>query len=155
MLALLAGPSQFRADLRDRYRRLHRVLGRVYVIAGLGTGATGLFMSVYSFGGPITHAGFGVLAVLMLASTGLAFARIRAGDVASHREWMLRSFALVFAGVTLRIELPLLVAAYGGEFPLAYLWVSWLAWVPNLLWAEWWIRRSRGEVVVPLRSVPA
>ena len=143
-IALLAGPFQFRADLRDRFRRAHRVLGRVYVAAAVGIGMSGLYMSFYSFGGPITHVGFGLLGALTLATTGTAFVRIRAGDVESHREWMLRSFALIFAAVTLRIELPLLIMAHRGEFTPAYQWVAWVSWVPNLLWAEWWIRRSRG-----------
>ena len=149
-LALLAGPFQFRRDLLARRRRLHRVGGRVYVAAALGTGATGLFMSAFSFGGPATHLGFGVLAVLTLATTGVGLARIRAGDVAAHRAWMVRSFALIFAGVALRLELPLLVVAHGGAFEPAYRWVAWLCWVPNLVWAEWRVRRARGGSVVPL-----
>ena len=55
---------------------------------------------------------------------------------------MIRSFALLFAAVTLRIELPLLIL-WTGEFASAYVIVSWLCWVPNLIWAEWYIRRSR------------
>jgi uncharacterized membrane protein len=147
-LALLAGPLQFRTDLRNRFRRLHRVLGRVYVVAAFGIGTTGLLMSPFSFGGMITHTGFGLLAALTIATTWLAFARIRAGDVTAHREWMLRNFALIFAGVALRVELPLLVAANGGAFEPAYQVVAWLSWVPNLVWAQWWIRRSRGPIVV-------
>jgi uncharacterized membrane protein len=155
-LALLCGPPQFRRDLRARRRRLHRALGRVYVGAALGAGGTGLFLAAHSFGGAATHLGFGLLAALTLTTTGVAFARIRAGDVAAHRAWMVRSFALIFAGVTLRIELPLLVAAHAGAFAPAYQWVAWLCWVPNLWWAEWYVRRSQRVVPVPrgeIRSV--
>jgi uncharacterized membrane protein len=151
-LALLAGPLQFRRDLRARRPRLHRLSGRAYVSAALGTGATGLFMAPHSFGGLGTHLGFGLLAVLVLATTGLGFARILARDVAAHREWMLRGFALIFAGVALRVELPLLTAAYGGEFEPAYQLVAWLSWVPNLVWAEWYVRRSRGGASVLIAS---
>jgi hypothetical protein len=56
---------------------------------------------------------------------------------------MLRSYALVFAA-TLRIELPLLIMAFG-EFTQV---VAWLSWVPNLLWAEWYVRRT-ANVPVP------
>jgi len=154
-LALLTGPLQFRRGLLARRRRLHRVLGRIYVGAALGTGATGLFMAAYSFGGPATHLGFGLLAVLMLTTTGMGFVRIRAGDVAAHREWMVRSFSLIFAAVTLRIDLPLLIAAHGGEFAPAYQWVAWLSWLPNLAWAEWYVQRSRGVVTVPAPSSAA
>jgi len=52
-------------------------------------------------------------------------------------------FALIFAAVTLRLLRPLLVIAHGGAFEPAYRWVSWLCWVPNLLWAEWLVRRAR------------
>jgi uncharacterized membrane protein len=149
-LALLVGPLQFRRDLLARRRRLHRLLGRVYVGAALGTGATGLLMAPDSAGGPAAHLGFGLLAVLMLATTGVALERIRAGDVAAHRAWMLRGFALMFAGVTLRLELPLLVAAHGGAFEPAYRWVAWLCWVPNLVWAERHVRRSRGAAPLPV-----
>lgn len=150
-LALLAGPLQFRRDLRTRHPRLHRLSGRVYLCAALGTGATGLYMAPHSFGGLVTHLGFGLLAVLMLATTGAGFARILARDVVAHREWMVRSFALMFAGVTLRVEAPLLTAALGGEFEPAYQWIAWLCWLPNLAWAEWHVRRSRGGVAAPVR----
>jgi hypothetical protein len=55
---------------------------------------------------------------------------------------MLRSYALIFAAVTLRIWLPLLIMAYGGQFLPAYRWVAWISWVPNALFAEWTIRRG-------------
>ena len=151
-LALLAGPFQLRRDLRVRHPRVHRLLGRAYVGAALGTGATGLLMALHSSGGPSTHLGFGALAVLTLATTWTGVARIRAGDVAAHRAWMLRSVALIFAGVTLRIEQPLLMAAYGGAFAPAYQLVAWLCWLPNLAWAEWHLSRSRAVAPVPAPS---
>ena len=64
---------------------------------------------------------------------------------------MLRSYALVFAAVTLRIELPLLTMGFG-DFTPAYQVVAWLSWVPNALWAEWYIRRS-GNVALPAVEV--
>jgi hypothetical protein len=52
---------------------------------------------------------------------------------------MVRSYALVCAAVTLRLELPLLSAAFGPM--LGYQLVSWACWLPNVGWAEWWLRR--------------
>ena len=148
-LALLAGPLQFRRDLLARRRRLHRIGGRIYVLGALGTGATGLFMSAYSYAGMATHVPFALLALLTMGTTGMGLARILAGDVAAHRRWMVRSFSLIFAGVALRVELLPLIAAFGGELAPAYRVVAWLCWVPNLLWAEWWVRRSRGALSLP------
>jgi hypothetical protein len=90
-----------------------------------------------------THLAFGLLGGLLLLSTVLAYRSIRRHDVRRHREWMIRSYALLFSAVTLRLELPLLVLAFGGDFTPAYQVVSWLCWVPNAVWAEWYALRSR------------
>ena len=140
-VALGLGALQFNRWLLMRYRALHRTLGKVYVVSSLGVGAAGLYMSMYSFGGVITHVGFGTLAVLLLWTTARAYQPARARAIAVHRQWMLRSYVLIFAAVTLRIELPLLAMSFG-DFTPAYRLVSWLCWVPNLLWAEWYIRRT-------------
>jgi hypothetical protein len=106
-------------------------------------GLAGLYMSLYSFGGMITHLGFGALAVLLLGTTARAYLAARARAIAEHRRWMLASYALIFAAVMLRIELPLLTMAFG-DFRPAYQVVAWSCWVPNLLWAVWYARRTAG-----------
>jgi hypothetical protein len=50
-IALLIGPLQFHPGLRTRRPRVHRSLGKVYVIAGSVTGVVGTYMAVYSYGG--------------------------------------------------------------------------------------------------------
>jgi uncharacterized membrane protein len=150
-LALMIGPFQFRRGILARRRALHRTLGKVYLVSATLTGIVGLYMAVYSFGGMNTHLGFGILGAVTAATTLIAYARIRAFDVRHHREWMIRSFSLIFAAVTLRIELPLLIIGFQGEFPPAYAIVAWLSWVPNLIWAEWYIRQSRRR---PAAEVP-
>lgn len=153
-IALALGPFQFRRNLLLRRRALHRRLGTVYVVCAALTGIVGAYMALYSFGGLTTHLGFGILGALTVTCTVFAYIRIRARDVAAHREWMIRSFALIFAAVTLRIWLPLLVTAYKGDFGPAYAIVSWLCWVPNILLAEWYVRRARGTpaAIVPQHS---
>jgi uncharacterized membrane protein len=146
MLALGTGVFQFRGGLRARRPRLHRILGRIYVPAAILTGASGLYMAAYSNGGMVTHIGFGLLGAGTMITTATAFRRILAGQIAAHREWMIRSYALIFGAVTLRILLPLLIIAYQGDFDPAYRWVAWLSWVPNALWAEWYVRRMRGRL---------
>ena len=83
-----------------------------------------------------------MLATLWLLATGTAYRHIRAGDRVSHRRWMIRSYALTFAAVTLRIYLPLSLA-FGLPFGPAYQTIAWLCWVPNLVVAEWIILRQR------------
>lgn len=141
-IALLLGCFQFRRGILARHRRVHRVLGTIYVLAAVVTGMAGLYMSRFAFGGTTTRLGFGGLAIALLSTTGMAYLRIRQRNVVAHREWMLRSYALIFGAVTLRIELPLLQALLGGFEP-AYAVVAWLSWVPNLLWAELYVRMTR------------
>lgn len=141
-LALLIGPWQWLPGLRQRRPKLHRWLGRVYLLGGvLVGGLSGLVLAFQAFGGPLSQIGFGLLALLWLVSGWRAYRAIRQGRVDEHRRWMLRNFALACAAVTLRLYLPL---AFVSGLPLApaYAAIAWLCWVPNLLWAEWHIRRT-------------
>ena len=63
---------------------------------------------------------------------------------------MIRNYALTFAGVMLRIWVPV-TTTLGAEFTAAYTVIAWMCWVPNLLVAEWIIRRSR-TLPAPRRS---
>jgi hypothetical protein len=57
---------------------------------------------------------------------------------------MTRNYALTFAGVTLRLWLPIF-GGFGIEFLTGYLIVSWLCWIPNLFVAQWIIIKRRRE----------
>jgi uncharacterized membrane protein len=143
MLAVILGPFQFLPRSRSRrFLNVHRWLGRTYLIAVLVGGLGGLYMAPLSYGGLPTHLGFASLGILWLFSGWKAYRHIRRKEIESHREWMMRNYALTFAGVMLRLWMPL-SGAVGFEFLPSYLVVAWLCWVPNLLVAEWMIRRRR------------
>jgi predicted membrane protein DUF2306 len=142
-VALLTGAHQLNPALRTRFLEAHRWTGRMYLLAVAVGGTCGLALALRSQGGFVTHVGFGLLAVLWLATTGMAYLRIRARDQAGHRRWMFRSYALTFAAVTLRIYLPASLFA-GLPFLPAYQAIAWACWVPNLLVTEWWFLRPGG-----------
>ena len=134
-VALAIGAWQVNATRRERRPARHRWMGTTYVVA-VTVGAIGaLFMATMSEGGMVTHLGFGVLAVLWLVTTLAAYRSVRSRDYVAHRRWMLRSYALTLAAVTLRIYLPLSQVA-GLPFEPSYQVISWLCWVPNLVVAE-------------------
>lgn len=136
-IALALGPFQFRERLRLRFPRLHRLSGRVYLGAGVGLGGlAGLYMSAFAYGGLVAKSGFAMLALAWLYTGWRAYRAIRIGNVTEHRRWITRNFALTLAAVTLRILLPL-SGLSGIPFALAYPFIAWLSWVPNLLVAEW------------------
>ena len=150
-IALVLGLVNLLPAMRQRRRwLLHRWLGRVYLISALVLASAGLSLAFHAAGGWAARLGFGLLAVATLATAVQGYRHIRRHNVRQHRQWMLRSYALIFAAVTLRIWLPLLIIAHQGEFIPAYRWVAWVSWVPNLLFVEWVIRRGwRPAFVLP------
>jgi uncharacterized membrane protein len=161
-LALVVGPLQFWRRLRDRHRPVHHWIGRAYLAAIAVAGVAGLMMAPFNEAGFVGFFGFGTLAVLWLVTGWNAYRAIRRRDVASHRAWMMRNFALTYAAVTLRLWLGVLIAAQalpGGDFDFdaafanAYAAVPFLAWLPNLIVAEWLIRR-RGLPSFRIASKP-
>lgn len=153
MLAVLAGPFQFLRGLRESHFSLHRTLGRLYLGGAIVGGLGGLYLAQYSAEGLGSGLGFALLGIGVLMTTTLAFLRIRAGDVQSHREWMTRSYALIFGAVTLRLYSPVLEAVFGEH--TGYVLVAWVSWVPNLVLAEWLIRtklRPHPEAPKPART---
>jgi uncharacterized membrane protein len=146
-LALLLSPLQFAARLRDRAPAVHRAVGRVVVGAIAVAGTAGLVLAAHSLAGPVGTAGFALLAALWLGCAAAALRAIRRRDVPAHRRWVVRTFALTYSAVTLRLWLGVLVAAQVAlagvpgqvAFTRAYLLVPFLSWVPNLVVAEWYL----------------
>ncbi|MEQ8425168.1 MAG: DUF2306 domain-containing protein, partial [Cyclobacteriaceae bacterium] len=136
-VAMLTGWSQFSKKIRNKNLNLHRTLGKIYLAAVLLSGSAGLYLAFFATGGAIASFGFGGLAVSWLTTSAMAYQSIRGRDIDAHEKWMIRSYALCFAAVTLRIWLPLFQFALGMEFNAAYRIIAWLCWVPNLIVAEW------------------
>ena len=149
LVALAIGPWQLSTRLRAGALNRHRWMGRVYVIAALIGGIGGLSLAMRSMFGLVTHVGFGMLAVLWLYSTTMAWIRIRAGDQVAHWRWMIRSFALTLAAVALRIYVPVSSLLHI-PFEDAYQVISWFCWVPNLIVAEWIILRRNPPETLPV-----
>lgn len=139
--ALLVGPFQFISGLRARWPKLHRWMGRIYVAGCLGAGVAGLPLAYGTDAGPIATAGFATLDIIWIAITAQALRLTMTGRYLEHRRWMIRSFALTFAAVTLRLYLPF-PPMMGYTFLEGYRAISWIAWVPNLMIVELYLRRS-------------
>ena len=141
-ISMLTGWTQFSKRLRKKNISVHKGLGKVYVVSVLLSGMAGLYLSFYATGGWVAGLGFGTMAVLWLITTIMAFITIKKGAVDTHQNWMIRSYALCWAAVTLRLWLPGLQGFFGMDFISAYLLVSWLCWVPNLVVAEITVRKT-------------
>ncbi len=143
MFALIAGFTQFSKKILARRKSLHRMMGRLYVIVILGlSGPSGMIMAWYANGGWSSQLAFGILSLLWMSFTFLAFRSIRKGQVLRHKQMMWRSYALTLSALTLRAwKLGIVWAIHPHPMDL-YMVVAWLGWVPNLLLVEWRIRRK-------------
>ncbi len=148
-MVLLLGGFQFSRRLRMRMPALHRNMGRVYLILVAVGGTGGLMLAPFSEGGLVAHFGFALLGITWLYSGWQAYAAIRRGDIALHREWMMRNFSLTFAAVTLRIYLGLMGPVAGLPFEEVYPTIAWLCWVPNLIVVEWYLAWERARKTAP------
>lgn len=106
--ALLLRPMQFSDRLRARFTKLHRVVGRFYIAGVFIAAPLGAYIQYFEerMGGPRSFSiAAAVDAVLLMATTGIAFAFILKGKVQQHRQWMTRSFAVALVFLEVRVIL--------------------------------------------------
>jgi uncharacterized membrane protein len=104
--ALLLGPMQFSDRLRQRFTKLHRVVGRIYVAAACILAPLGFYIQYFQerMGEKRSFSiAAGVDVILLVTTTAIAFVFILQGKVQQHRQWMTRSFAVALVFVEVRV----------------------------------------------------
>ena len=130
-------------SIRARWPAFHRASGRLYVVACAIGAPTGFVLALGATAGPVVSVGFAVPAVLCAVFTWLGWRAAVERRFGDHRDWMLRSYGVVAAAITLRLLIPG-AAFLGFDFLAAYRVNSWLAWIINVALVEYVIRRRRG-----------
>jgi uncharacterized membrane protein len=129
--AILIGPFQFSSKFRNRYLKLHRNLGKVYIIAIVVGSLCAMCMSFTV--APQVNIAWSIalffLALPWLICVLMAYRMIRLKRIPQHREWMIRSYVVTFAFVLFRFleESALaesLMKDFGERGP-ACIWISW------------------------------
>jgi uncharacterized membrane protein len=137
------GAFQFPARLRRRHPSWHRRSGRILVGAGLAVAGSGLWMTLFYSGAPggvLLWAIRLLVGSTMAAAIVLGFTAIRRRNIAAHRAWMIRAYALGLGAGTQAFTEGIGEALFGtGDLTKAISMGS--AWVLNALLAEWVIRR--------------
>jgi uncharacterized membrane protein len=141
-ITLLVGWSQFSKRIRAKRLKLHRLLGKIYVISVLFSSIAGFYIAVFANGGFVSQVGFSFSAIGWFYTTYNAYTTIKKKNIEGHRKWMIRSYAFTLAAVTLRLWLPTLPAILDIPFSEAYIIIAWLCWVPNIIIAEIYIRKA-------------
>ncbi|MEO3871726.1 DUF2306 domain-containing protein [Nonomuraea sp. B12E4] len=147
VLFSVLGAVQFASGFRRRRPGWHRAAGRVLVPSGLVVALSGLWMALFydrPEGDGDLLAGFRlVFGTAMAVSLVLGLVAIRRRDVARHRAWMTRGYAIgLGAGTQAVIQVPWAIAA-GEPGGLSRTLLLGAGWVVNVAVAEWVIRGRR------------
>ncbi len=144
MWVLFAGFTQFSKKLLKSRPKFHRTLGYIYVVdVLLITGPAGLLMGFYANGGLLSRIAFVSLAILWIFFTAMALIKAKQKDFKSHRNYMIRSYALTLSALTLRAWKYGITNTMNVPPMDVYRIVAWLGWVGNWVFAEWWIWKTR------------
>jgi len=139
----VVGAFQFSARVRRGHRAWHRRAGRVLIGAGLVVAGSGLWMTLFYPGAP---GGDLLWTVRLVAGSAIAvsivlgFTAIRRRDIAAHRDWMIRAYALAVAAGTQVFTQGIGEGLFGTTELSTGLSVS-SGWLINAAVAEWAIRR--------------
>ncbi len=132
-VALALGALQFSTRLRQRYVRIHRLSGKLYIAGTFIAAPVAIRMAFIN--SPWFLIPFTILqAGIWMLFTLVAYLCIRRGAVASHREWMMRSYAiaLIFLEGRVLMAVPAL-ARHGMD---AVVLVNWGCLAVTLLTVE-------------------
>lgn len=141
-LFMLLAPLQLVARIRNRWRAFHRWSGRLLLVMGVPVGLSALYFAWFA-----RHAAAGEAPVItlfvavFLLSGARAWRAIRRGDVASHREWMIRFLAGGLAISTVRLVAGPFSLLTSVDLRTAAVLAMSAGWLITLGVAEWWIRR--------------
>ena len=143
-LILLLAPFQFSSRIRRRYVRFHRWSGRLLLVLLFFSALSAFYLGVVSSQVvPFERPTIAIFTSLFVLAAVRGYLAIRRRDVARHREWMIRMFALSTGIATVRlvsIVLALSVQASTATIGIASMWIGWLF---TLAVAETWIRYTR------------
>jgi hypothetical protein len=156
-LYCVLGPLQFVPGFRRRRPGWHRAAGRLLVPCGINAALAGLWMTLFYPLAPgddeLLRGVRLVFGSAMAVSLVLGYAAIRRRDVARHRAWMIRGYAIAQgAGTQVVVSVPWLALTGKSAEGLSKTLLMAAAWMINIGVAEWIIRRR----IIPKRlTAPA
>ena len=148
----ILGAFQFAPGFRRRKPGWHRVAGRLLVVCGLTAGLSGLWMTQFyplypHLQGELLYGFRIVFGSAMVLSIALGLVAILRRDIAQHRAWMIRGYAIGQGAGTQALTGLLWLLIFGTPNELTRDVLMGASWAINLAVAEWIIRSntSRGR----------
>ncbi|SER26729.1 DUF2306 domain-containing protein [Neolewinella agarilytica] len=143
-IILMLGCLQLMEGVRKRYPLIHRVAGRVYVLASIFAALGGLTFIVLkgTIGGSVMNVGFAGYGLLMLLAAVQTIRYARQQQFDRHRAWALRLFALAIGSWLYRMDYGFYIGFGGREGHTEFFrgWFDYFMdfwfYLPNLVVAE-------------------
>lgn len=158
ILATIVSPFQFWPMIRNRYFKLHKVLGKTYVYSIIVSSVTSFYLCAttpeniwYSLG----LGGF-TAAWVVTAVAGMYYALQR--KIVGHKEWMIRSFVVTVGFSLSRLLEDIVVNASLEVNRVERLTVlAWVSWIIPLIITEWFIvqNRNKSKLYKPIKFMVA
>lgn len=141
LIGLTLGPLQFWQAFRDKYLKVHRLMGKLYLTAILiGTISSTSLAWTTSLAIHWTWAfALQILAFAWFCTAAMAFISIKRRRIQQHKEWMIRSYVVTFAFVIFRW-----LAAMPSIIELG----TFVERGPTLIWISWAIPLFLTEIVL-------
>ena len=136
-LALALGALQFSTRVRRHHVQTHRLSGRFYIVGTFVAAPAAIWMAFINspwFLVPFTI----VQASAWMVFTGAAYLCIRRRQVTLHREWMVRSYAVVLIFVEGRVLMAIPALERGGMDSVVL--VNWACLTVTLVGTEFFLR---------------
>ena len=143
VVALMTGPLGLSKRIRNKRPTIHRWNGRIYILSILLNMIPGYYVSFFANGGFLSIIGFLILNTLWLMTTINGYLYIIKKQISQHRNWMIRSFMLTYANLTIYIVVAISHNALGFDYGHAYTLAVWLSFTVNLIIAEIIIKKTK------------
>jgi uncharacterized membrane protein len=143
-LYMVMGVLQFSKSFRARRPKVHRWVGRAFILLSFTAAISGSTMAyTHGMAGTVELVPSVVFGALMILFTVKAYLSARNREFAQHREWMIRSFSVGLGVATIRV-LYMVGVMTTSLTPIQLIGVTfWSGWLLTLAVGEWWIRQTR------------
>jgi uncharacterized membrane protein YozB (DUF420 family) len=146
----LLGLVQLWLGATGRAIALHRVMGKLYVVAVAVGSMAGVYLALTSTGPLAYRSGLLGLSVAWALTTGMAYVAARRRNHQEHKQWMIRSYAVTFAFVTFRLGTRLFLSGWAlvphSQAGQVQALMAWACWAVPLLLIEPFLHNTKGNL---------
>lgn len=138
LLGTLIGWYQFIPNLRNKYWKIHRVVGRIYLISISIAALTAVYLAYTSPGVDLMGKfSFAIIPFVWIGTITFGYLAIRKRKVVQHQEWMLRSYVVTFFfTIFVIITKYLPYESLGVTFEQSVAVITWFSWAVPLFITE-------------------